>query len=118
MSLDYLHLIQDPKISFSSTSPYPTALAQSLFIPLTFESLNSHCHFIQASINLFCKVLSSPFDTENHEDLQIIARISQLIQSHCRPMDPESYTVKVRFAAGVTLELKLFVRCAIENAFR
>jgi hypothetical protein len=75
-------------------------------------------YFIQASINLFCKILSSPFDPENNEDLDVISMISQLIESHSRHMDPDCYTAKVQFAAGVTFELKRLAQCAIDNASR
>jgi hypothetical protein len=33
-------------------------------------------------------------------------------------MDPDCYTAKVQFAAGVTFELKRLAQCAIDNASR
>lgn len=102
-------------VTYFPLTVYPPMFYSSLTLITPRFSLS---YFIQASINLFCKILYSPFDTENNEDVQIIAKISQLIESNLRPMDPECYTAKVRFAAGVTYELKRLAQCAINNAGR
>ncbi|PYI05496.1 hypothetical protein BO78DRAFT_430633 [Aspergillus sclerotiicarbonarius CBS 121057] len=75
-------------------------------------------YFLQASINLFCKILSRPLDTGNQEDLHIIGMISQLIANHHRDYDPECYTEKIKFAGGVIGELKRLAQCAIDKANR
>ncbi|RAK95014.1 uncharacterized protein BO80DRAFT_369880 [Aspergillus ibericus CBS 121593] len=75
-------------------------------------------YFLQASINLFCKILSRPLDNGNQEDLHIIGMISQLIAKHHRDDDPECYTAKITFAGGVIGELKRLAQCAIDKATR
>lgn len=75
-------------------------------------------YFIQAVINLFCKVLSNPLGDGNQEDLHLMDEISQLIaESHGRD-DPPGYLTKTKFAEEFILELKRLSQCAIDKAIR
>lgn len=86
------------------------------FLTAVLSSRFTLSYFIQASIIIFCQLLSKsfgPVDEESENDIGLLGGISEQIGRHVNIEDPACYTAKIKFAGEVIGELKRLAHCAI-----